>query len=383
MSNIQLYILLFILNAYLFQIISENKLRLLKKKSTKKEGESKKETKLLQTLYSDSYSNNYYYTTLYISDKQIKQTYMVDTGIETMSSPCSPCEYCGKHKTNYFDFSNKKVNTQLKCSSEICKLVPATACMVREKNVDKKTCSFYSQKSNGDGLRGYYLNNIVYFEQDKNLTTINQKKVYRSYALPLGCSLGEYGNYKEMKADGVLGLNNDKGSFSSLLFNLKIINKNIFSLCLGLEGGYMSLGEIDTTYHSSKKINYIPLLNSTNYLINVTGIQIGKNERTRINVVGNIDSGVPFTYLPKYIYKALVKEFDQYCTDKKGNNKCGKFQMEEGIGYCASFEDRESLYKSVNENWPVISLVLGTNIEYTWQPINYYYYYIRKNNFRL
>ena len=101
MSNIQLYILLFILNAYLFQIISENKLRLLKKKSTKKEGESKQETKLLQTLYSDSYSNNYYYTTLYISDKQIKQTYMVDTGIETMSSPCSPCEYCGKHKTNY------------------------------------------------------------------------------------------------------------------------------------------------------------------------------------------------------------------------------------------------------------------------------------------
>ena len=379
MSNIQLCILLFIINTYLSQINSESKLRLLRKKSTKKEGESKEESKILQTLYSDSYSNNYYYTTLYISDKQIKQTYMIDTGIATMSSPCSPCEYCGKHKTNYFDFSNKKVNTQLKCSSEICKLVPATSCMVKEKNIDKKTCSFYSQKSNGDGLRGYYLSNIVYFEQDQNLTTPNQKKIYRSYALPLGCSLGEYGKYKEMNADGVLGLNNEKGSFSSLLFNLKIINKNIFTLCLGLEGGYMSLGEIDTTYHASKKIDYIPLLNDSNYLINITGIQIGKNKRININVVGNIDSGVPFTFLPKYIYKALVKEFDQYCTDEKGNNKCGKFQIEEGLGYCASYEDRESLYKSVNENWPVLSLVLGTNIEYSWEPINYYYYYIRKN----
>lgn len=379
MSNIQIYILLFIINTYLSQIKSENKLRLLKKKSTKKEVESQEESKILQTLYSDSYSNNYYYTTIYISDKQIKQTYMIDTGIATMSSPCSPCDYCGKHKTHYFDFSNKKVNTQLKCSSKICKLLPATACMVREKNVDKKTCSFYSQKSNGDGLRGYYLNNIVYFEQDQNLTTPNKKKVYKSYALPLGCSLGEYGKYKEMNADGVLGLNNEKGSFSSLLFNLKIINKNIFSLCLGLEGGYMSLGEIDTTYHASKKIDYIPLLNNSNYLINITGIQIGKNKRIGINILGNIDSGVPFTYLPKNIYKELVKEFDQYCTTSKGNNKCGIFQKEEELGYCASFEDRESLYKSVNENWPVISLVLGTNIQYSWKPINYYYYYIKKN----
>ena len=53
--------------------------------------------------------------------------------------------------------------------------------------------------------------------------------------------------------------------------------------------------------------------------------------------------------------------------------------MEEKLGYCASFEDRETLFKSVSKYWPVITLELGKNIEYTWQPINYYYYYIKKN----
>ena len=379
MSKFRLFFLIFIINVCFSQKInSENKLRSLKPKPPKKE-ETIQQTKLLQTLYSDSYSNNYYYTTLYVGDKQIKQTYIIDTGIATMSSPCAPCEYCGKQKTNYYDLSNKKESNQLKCSSKVCKLVPATACMVKEKNIDKKSCSFFSQKPNGDGLRGYYLSNIVYFEENKNLNLTNTKKVYTSYALPLGCTLGEYGQYKDMTVDGVMGLNNDRGSFSSVLYNLKIINSNIFSLCFGLEGGYMSLGEIDTTYHASKKIDYIPLLNSTNYLININGIQIGKNKRTSINVIGNIDTSCPFTYLPKSIYRTVVREFDQYCIDKKGNNRCGKFVVEEKIGYCASFEDRETLFKTVSEYWPVITIELGKNIEYTWQPINYYYYYIRKN----
>ena len=107
MSKFELFFLIIIINACLSQKInSENKLSSLKPKPPKKE--KIQQTKLLQTLYSDSYSNNYYYTTLYVGDKQIKQTYIIDTGIATMSSPCASCEYCGKKKTNYYDLSNKK-----------------------------------------------------------------------------------------------------------------------------------------------------------------------------------------------------------------------------------------------------------------------------------
>ena len=78
--------------------------------------------------------------------------------------------------------------------------------MVNKISINKKSCSFFSQKPNGDGLRGYYLSNIVYFEENKNLNLTNTKKVYTSYALPLGCTLGEYGQYKDMIVYGVMGL---------------------------------------------------------------------------------------------------------------------------------------------------------------------------------
>ena len=282
-----------------------------------------------------------------------------------------------KTKKNYFDPSNKNGNEALKCGSKICKMVPATNCMVKEINIDEKDCSFFSQKPNGDGLKGYYLSNIVYFEDDKNISSMNLKKIYRSYALPIGCTLGEFGKYKDMNVDGVIGLNNDNGSFTNVLYNLKIIKKNIFSLCFGLEGGYMSLGEIDTTYHQAKKINYVPFKNSTNYLISVNGIQIGKNKRTKTNIFANIDTGSTFTYLPKKLYKSVIEEFKQLCTTKKGINICGNFQLEVDYGYCSTFKDRESLFKTINEKWPTIILELDKNIEYIWHPINYYYYYIK------
>jgi len=285
MSKI-IFISFLIINTCLSQIreeISEKQLRSLKPKKAEavpKVEDKNPEFKLFQTLYSDSFSNNYYYATLYIGPKKIKQTYIIDTGTATMSSPCAPCDECGKHKINYYEELEKKANKPLKCSSKICKMVPASECDVKEKSKAKKTCSFYNQKPNGDGLRGYYLSNIVYFEEAQNVTTSDQK-IYRSYALPLGCTVGEYGKYKEIKSDGVMGLNNEETSFISLLYNLKIINKNIFSLCLGLEGGYMSLGEVDTTYHSSKKIDYIPLLNSSElYLINLNGIILGNNKKS-------------------------------------------------------------------------------------------------------
>ena len=405
MSIFKLYVLILILNLCLTgkkdikkkETHSKNETHSKKETLQKKEIPTKKETptkkvekpkekefviektKLLQTLYSDSFSNNFYYTTLYISDRKIKQTYMVDTSSSIMSSPCAPCEYCGKHKTNYYDFVKKKLSNPLLCGSKVCKMLPANGCLGKDKNIQKKTCSFYRQNQNTDGLRGYYLSNIVYFEQDRNLTSSQQKKLYRSYAIPLGCTSGEYGKYKDIKADGIMGLNNDQGSFPTLLYNLKIIKRNLFSLCLGLEGGYMSLGEIDSVYHASKTIQYLPLLNSSYYFINVNGIQIGNNKRTKYNLVANINSKTPFTHLPKNLYQTILDEFNKACTNKKGHNKCGKFQTTPNYGYCADFEDRETLFKTVNENWPNITLELHKNIEYKWKPINYYYYYFNKN----
>ena len=362
------------------EIIEENHLRSLKPtplldSKTKNSGSLKLQSKLFQTLYSDSYSNNYYYTTLYIGPNKIKQTYIIDTSSAVMSSPCNTCKDCGKHKKNYYDSSNKKAYKPLKCSSKICKMVNPSGCNAKKDDLEKKKCSFYTKKSNGEGLEGHYLSNIVYFEEDKSYK--KNKKVYRSYALPLGCTTKEFGKFKSYKADGVMGLNNDKGSFINVLYNLKIINNNIFSLCLGLEGGYMSLGEIDKTYHKEKSIKYFSFTTSNNlYSFNVYGVTVGKNKKKSFKFQGVIDSSRAHTYIPEKQYKTIYNEFTEFCK-KKGKNKCGKFQYDSQLGYCASFKDRESLFKAVNGNWPDISFNLPNSTVYTWKPIDYYYYYIQ------
>ena len=346
---------------------------------TKNVNSLKLHSKLLQTLYSDSYSNNYYYTTLYIGPNKVKQTYLIDTTNAILSSPCGACEDCGKYKKSYYDHLNKKAYNPLKCSSKICNLVPASGCTIskeekKKKKLDQLTCSFYSKKSNGDGLKGNYLNNIVYFEEDKILTS--NKKVYRSYALPIGCTTGEFGKFKTYKSDGVMGLNSDKGSFVSVLNQLKIVNKNLFSLCFGLEGGYMSLGEIDKTYHISNKIYYVPLLSSNNlHSFSVHGFQVGKNKKEKHKVTAYIDTTNAFSFFPTTIFKTLFNQITDLCKDKKGKNICGKFQYDSQLGYCVSYLSRESLFKSVNGFWPNITLYLQNGTEYLVKGINYHYYY--------
>ena len=346
--------------------------------SSKNSSAFKLQSKLLQTVYSDSFSKNYYYTTLYIGPLHKKQTYVIDTGSSIISSPCKPCPFCGSNKKNYY-FTYNKNYKPLICGQKICKLVQATNCLSEEeKNKSEKLCSFEVKRNNGDGLKGYFLKEIVYFEANGNKTSLFKKKIYRSYALPIGCTTSEYGKYKELKTDGIMGINNNEKSFINLLYNLKIIKKNVFSLCFSLRGGYMSLGEIDKTYHKGKEIGYVPLLPSDIfYMIKIKDITIGNNKEKIYgkNTVAIIDTGNTISYFPSKIYESLIKEFNNYCKNKTG--KCGNFTFEPNLGYCATFKDRESLFRAIYNHWPNITLYLDNNTKYIWKPINYYYYYFQ------
>ena len=345
-------------------------------------------SKLLQTVYSDSFSKNYYYTTLYVGDRRVRQTYILDTGSAVMSSPCSPCEECGPQKNNYFyDFN--RYHKPLQCHTKICDLVPANNCFIKaEKNLNKNQCSFNLnyKKEEGEkaGLKGYYLRDIVYFETTKSKNGViyrynnlnnnynNERIIYRSYAVPIGCTNAEYGEFRDLQTDGIMGLNNSPKSFISVLYNLRIIPENKFSLCFGLFGGYLSLGEVDTTYHKNYYINYIPLLDSEDaYLINLNGISLeGKENFVSGTHVSSIETRNSKSYFPQFIYKAIIKEFDDYCAKKNG--ACGKFDYIQE-GYCATFPNRLNLFKSVYNNWPNITLHFEES-EYIWTPLNYYYY---------
>ena len=329
-------------------------------------------SKLLQTVYSDSYSKNYYYTSLYIGHNKVRQTYIIDTGSSIMSSPCSPCPDCGVNKNPYYYDINLN-HKPLKCNSKICKLVPTTNCL-KKKLLFSQPCAFSILRESGDGIKGYYLRDIVYFETDKQYhNSPLRNKVYRSYALPVGCTTGEYGKFKQISKDGIMGMSNNPKSFISLLYNLKIINRNIFTLCFGLRGGYMSLGEVDNSFHKGE-IQYAPLVSSNNsYLVRLDSIKVGDNPHNpvKVPIISSIDTGNTISYFPSTIFKAVTKQFINYCEKQAGN--CGKFTYDNNAGYCSSFSDRESLFKAVYHYWPNITLEFGKS-EYIWRPINYYYY---------
>ena len=345
--------------------------------STKNTANLKFHSKLLQTVYSDSFSKNYYYTTLYVGDNKVKQTYVIDTASSIMSSPCSPCEECGKHKSPFY-FDVNHVHKPLKCSSKICQLTPSNVCSKKKmKNLSGKSCAFKVGRAGGDGISGYYIRDIVYLETDKRVENpLLHRKTYRSYALPVGCTTGESGRYKELTTDGIMGMSNSPKSFMSILYKLKIANRNIFSLCFGLRGGYMSLGEVDKTYHKSHTIQYAPLLTSSiDYLVKLTSLKIGDDSDKgiiKVPLIASIDTGNTISYFPSKVYKRIITHFKAFC--KEQNGKCGNFTYNDELGYCASFSDRESLFKAIYQYWPNITLQFGES-EYIWKPINYYYYY--------
>ena len=329
-------------------------------------------SKLLQTVYSDSFSKNYYYTSLYVGHNKVRQTYILDTGSSIMSSPCSPCPDCGVNKNPYYYDINHN-HKPLKCNSKICKLVPDTNCIIK-KFLSSNRCGFSVRRESGDGIAGYYLKDIVFFETDKQYhNSPMRNKVYRSYALPIGCTTAEFGKFKKLSKDGIMGLNNSPKSFISLLHNLKVVNRNVFTLCFGLRGGYMSLGEVDKSFHK-EDIQYVPLIPSNiSYLIQLDSINVGDNlfNPVRLPIVSNIDTGNTISYFPSKIFKAVTNQFFKYCHKQEGN--CGNFTYNKIAGYCAPFSDRESLFKSVYHFWPNITLHFG-KAEYIWRPINYYYY---------
>ena len=106
---LKIYIFFLIFQPYIFQFIN--------KSDTQYSGEynsnntyyiirKNRRAKIFQTLYSDSPSNNYYYTTLYLGKNKSPQVYILDTGSSITTSPCDQCTSCGEHLNPKYPLEN-------------------------------------------------------------------------------------------------------------------------------------------------------------------------------------------------------------------------------------------------------------------------------------
>ena len=313
----------------------------------------------LEQVYGDSAELNYYYATLYLGPKKTPQTFILDTGSPTTTSPCSVCTSCGKHLNKPYEFTdNSRI---VKCNSNECNILKSSCRNSR--------CIFSISYLEGSRLEGFFNIQDVYFENINNSPIISTK----FFTIPIGCTTTETHLFATQLADGIMGLNNSGQSFVSLLFKNKIISKEIFSICFGQNDGYFSIGEIDTKYHKSS-ISYVhQVTGNSNYYININNMKVGSDTISTYNYNVFIDSGTTITYFPRQIYNSIISSFNKHC-----KNKCGKFEDVSNIGYCAMFKSKEEREKVLNNYWPKITLVLeGYN--YVLTPNDYYFGYNEKN----
>ena len=364
---LRIFIFSFLYHCYLSQQCDNsniNRLRHLKEKKIYY-------PRILQTLYSDSPSNNYYYTELYVGRNLTRQTYLIDTEIDTISSPCHRCFFCNRNKSNAF-YIYRRIKRKIKCDSELCSMLPSIGCIYPKDYIKTNQCAFLSTKLNGDGIRGYYIKDHIFFQEDKPPYNKTATRVYASHFIPIGCSLAEFGKYKNLSIDGIMGLNNKDKSFIDVLYNLHMLKNNIFSLCLGDRIGYLSLGSITRKFHRSKKIEYIPILNQSisSYQIQTNVISIENIKERNIKAECVIDSGTPITYFPKNLFHKILKDIIKYFK-KNENNFFNIFGYHHYYGYCTFFERENDMINQI-KSWPKIKIIFSET-EFLWKPENYFY----------
>ena len=325
--------------------------------------------KFILNIKGNTHFLNYYYLTLFIGEKRQNQTYLIDTTSSVLTSPCSFCLSCGDHINDYFQIeSNLSI---IKPDSYECSSLPNI--FINENSVN---CNFFLDIEN-EQISGLYTYSLVSFESittDENKERENYVNITNEneFMLPIGCSTKETGVFQSRISDGIVGLNNNKNSFVGKMYNMNLIKNDLFSICLDDEGGYLSLGEIDETYHVDQNISYINYNpKSELYELNISEINIGSYKIK----IGNrnktiIDTSSTISYFPTSIFNMLMTGLFYECNEKV--RKCGNFKRVDGYGLCTEFDDLDDMDYTINNLWPNL-LIEFNGYEFVWEPKNYYF----------
>lgn len=294
----------------------------------------------------------YFYTTLYYGDQKSPQDFILDTTNTFISSPCNLCETCGYHSNEWYNITNKE-NQILSCNDAKCGGLSGKC--------ENNQCLYKYDYYENAFINGILVNEKISF---KNNTSSDSDSKSELYDITIGCTINETNYIIAEDSDGIMGLNNDENSFVNMLFNLKIIPKNLFTIFLNQNNtGYLALGEIN----NHEKINYVPYTvdEEKYYNLQINSFEInGKEIKYEVNAI--IDTTSTLCSFPNDLYDSIIKEFEENCPEQY----CGKFIKNRHFGFCAIFTDEQDMITKIS-NWIDITINFK-DYKYIWKPGNYW-----------
>jgi len=233
-----------------------------------------------QTLWREP--DDVYYTDINIgtgTDRQ-KFSVIVDTGSSTIAVPCKGCGNCGSQH-NHFD--------RLKSPSAVA------------------TSKQYSQcYGEGSCNTGTTLTDKICIG-----TTCPESE---SASIEFGCCSSYAPNFKDQKADGIIGIAHGNTLIKKLQ-EQHSLEKYQFALCLGRKDGTISVGGYEASRHA-EPIAWTPIhYRSIFYAVAVDKMIVGEKE---ISMPGTytkpfFDAGTSYTFVPLEIFNKIKAGFDEFC----------------------------------------------------------------------
>jgi hypothetical protein len=263
----------------------------------------KKAGRLLQdevALYGNYRELAYFYSEVYIGTPPQKFTVITDTGSSLMAVPCITCADCGHHMNPPFDPSKSSSVKPLGCGAGSCHGCSSDG-----------LCQYSQGYAEGSSISGvFYEDKVTLGDQRSDLS------VHSAYTLDFqfGCQRHEGGLFVSQQADGIMGVGQHERSITKALWQQKKLNTHMFSMCLSLDGGAMTMGAIDPRLHKSEP--RWAMLQATGFYnvfveqmmsagATIAGAEFGSN------VI--LDTGTTFTYVPTGAFRAIETSINAYC----------------------------------------------------------------------
>lgn len=345
---------------YLISPVSNKKYSFFKKSKISSNIRKLENQNFITKIYYSERDNNYYVKFYQEKDSSTQtQSYLLDTTFSLISSPCNLCKSCQTHYYPFFIIDNKK--DIISCNSKICSSI------INPSNCESDECHFNIKDdlNNGKNIEGILVYSTIY------INNMNENNIEQTpfASVPIGCTTEEGNFYKNKKINGILGLNNNNNTFVDNIYNLKYINKNLFTICLSKKGGYLSFGDIVNNSYDDNNIAYINLFNQTQNIFNlkIKSFQIGEQSINH-EYISYIDSSSKLSYFPKTLYNEITKKLISEIEKKE--NKTNLFVEDDLYGLCRIYEDRKDKENIVYEIYPFININFeGYN--YDWKPQSY------------